>query len=53
MESLLQVLGGMLRLGVVALEASSGGAVPALYRFGLSFMILSGAAHGVLLYLLG
>jgi hypothetical protein len=52
-ESLLQDLSGMLRLGVVAMEAFRGGAAPALYRFGLSFMILSDTAHGVLLPLLG
>jgi hypothetical protein len=46
-------LGGVLRLAAVALEAFSRGATLALSRFGLSFMILSGTAHGVLLPLLG
>jgi hypothetical protein len=49
-ESLLEGLGSMLRLAAVALEAFSGSTAPALYRFGLSFMILSGTAHGVLLH---
>jgi hypothetical protein len=53
MESLLHDRGGMRRLGVVALAAFSGGAALARYRFGLSFMILSGTAHGVLRHLLG
>jgi hypothetical protein len=53
MEGLLQGLGGALRLAAVALEAFSGSTAPALYRFRLSFMILSGTAHGVLLPLLG
>jgi hypothetical protein len=52
-QSLFKGLDGMLRLGVVALEAFRSGAAPALYRFGLSFMILSGATHGVLLQLPG
>ena len=51
MESLLQGLGGLLRLAAVALEAFSGRM--ALSRFRLSFMILSGMAHGMLLHLLG
>jgi hypothetical protein len=53
MEGLLQDLSGVLRLAAVALEAFSGSMAPALYRFRLSFMILSGTAHGVLLPLLG
>ena len=53
MESLLQGLGGLLRLAAVALEAFSGRMAPALSRFRLSFMILSGMAHGMLLHLLG
>ena len=52
MESLLQGLSGLLRLAAVALETLSGSTAPALYRFRLSFMILSGTAHGVLLHLL-
>ena len=52
-EDLLQGLGGLLRLAAVALEAFSDSTTPALYRFRLSFMILSGTAHGVLLHLLG
>jgi hypothetical protein len=52
-EGLPQGLGGLLRLAAVALEAFSGSMAPALYRFRLSFMILSGTAHGVLLHLLG
>jgi hypothetical protein len=43
----------VLRLAAVALEPFSRGATLALSRFGLSFMILSGTAHGVLLPLLG
>jgi hypothetical protein len=39
------------RLAAVALEAFRSGATPALSRFGLSSMILSGAMHGVLLHL--
>jgi hypothetical protein len=46
-------LSGLLRLAAVALEALSGSMAPALYRFRLSFMILSGTAHGVFLHLLG
>jgi hypothetical protein len=53
MERLLQGLRGLLRLTAVALEAFSGCTAPALYRFRLSFMILSGTAHGMLLHLLG
>jgi len=53
LERLLQGLGGLLCLAAVALEAFSGSVTPALYRFRLSFMILSGTAHGVLLHLLG
>ena len=53
LHSLLQGLSGLLRLAAVALEAFSGSTAPALYRFRLSFMILSGMAHGVLLHLLG
>jgi hypothetical protein len=53
MESLLKGFGGLLRLAAVALEAFSGSMAPALYRFRLSFMILSGTTHGVLLHLLG
>ena len=52
-EGLLEGRGGMLRLAAVALEAFSGSVTPALSRFRLSFMILSGTAHGVLLHLLG
>ena len=52
MEGLFEGLDGMLRLDVITLEAFSGGMTPALYRFRLSFMILSGTAHGVLLHLL-
>ena len=52
-EGLLEGRGGLLRLAAVALEAFSGSTAPALYRFRLSFMILSGMAHGVLLHLLG
>jgi len=52
-QSLLKGLSGLLRLAEVALEAFSGRMAPALYRFRLSFMILSGMAHGVLLHLLG
>jgi hypothetical protein len=48
-KGFLEGLGGVLRLAAVALEAFSSGATPALSRFGLSFMILSGTAHGVLL----
>ena len=51
-KGLLEGLGGVLRLAAVALEAFGRGATPALSRFGLSFMILSGTAHGVLLPLL-
>ena len=52
-QGLLQDLGGLLRLAAVALEAFSSRTAPALDRFRLSFMILSGTAHGVLLHLLG
>jgi hypothetical protein len=52
-EGLVEGLSGPLRLSAVALEAFSGRTAPALYRFRLSFMILSGTAHGVLLPLLG
>ena len=48
-EGLLEGFGGLLRLVAVALEALSGSMTPALYRFRPLFMILSGAAHGVLL----
>jgi hypothetical protein len=40
-------------LAPVACKTLMGGKATALYRFGLSFMILSGSAHGVLLPLLG
>jgi hypothetical protein len=53
LQSLLKGLSGLLRLVAVALEALSGSMAPALYRFRLSFMILSGMTHGVLLHLLG
>jgi hypothetical protein len=53
LDGLVEGLGGVLRLAAVALEAFSSGAMLALSRFGLSFMILSGTAHGVLLHLLG
>jgi hypothetical protein len=53
LQSLLKGLSGLVRLVAVALEALSGSMTPALYRFRLSFMILSGTAHGVLLHLLG
>jgi hypothetical protein len=52
-DGLLEGFGGMLRLAAVALEAFSGSMTPVLYRFRLSFIILSGTAHGVLLHLLG
>jgi hypothetical protein len=52
-ERLLEGLGGVLCLAAVVLEAFSDSTAPALYRFRLSFMILSGTAHGVLLHLLG
>jgi hypothetical protein len=52
-EGLLESFGGVLRLAAVVLEAFGGSMAPALYRFRLSFMILSGTAHGVLLHLLG
>jgi hypothetical protein len=53
MERLLHGLRGLLCLTAVALEALSGSMAPAPYRFRLSFMILSGMTHGVLLHLLG
>jgi hypothetical protein len=53
LKGLLEGLGGVLGLATVALEAFSGRTAPALYRFRLSFMILSGTTHGVLLHLLG
>jgi len=53
LQSLLKGLSGLVRLVAVALEALSGSMTPALYRFHLSFMILSGMIHGVLLHLLG
>jgi hypothetical protein len=50
----------MLSLAAITCKAFSSGAAPALYRLGLAFMILSGAAgmlwpltHGVLLFLQG
>jgi hypothetical protein len=52
MEDLLQGFGDLLGLAAVALETFSGSMTPALDRFRLSFMILSGTAHGVLLPLL-
>jgi hypothetical protein len=52
-EGLFEGLDGTLRLDVITLEAFSDDTTPALYRFSLSFMILSGMAHGVLLHLLG
>jgi hypothetical protein len=52
MESLLQGLSGLLCLAAITCEAFSGRTAPALYRFHLSFMIMSGTAHGVLLHLL-
>jgi hypothetical protein len=42
-----------LRVASLLLEAFSGDTTPTLYRFSLSFMILSGTAHGVLLHLRG
>jgi hypothetical protein len=53
LQSLVKGLSGLLRLATVALEALSGSIAPALYRFRLSFMILSRTAHRVLLHLLG
>lgn len=53
MEGLFEGLDGTLCLDVITLEAYSGGTTPALYRFSLSFMILSGTVHGVLMHLLG
>jgi hypothetical protein len=52
-EGSFEGLDGTLRLDVITLEAFSGGTTPALYRFSLSCMILSGTAHGVLLHLRG
>ena len=52
LHSLLKGLSGLLRLAAVALEVFSSSMTPPLYRFRLSFMILSGTAHGVLLPLL-
>jgi hypothetical protein len=49
----LEGFGGLLRLTAVTLEAFRGSMTPALYRFRLLFMILSGTAHGGLLHLLG
>jgi hypothetical protein len=51
-EGLVEGCGGLLCLAAVALEAFSGSTAPALYRFRLSLMILSGTTHGVLLHLL-
>jgi hypothetical protein len=52
-EGLLEGLSGLLGLAAITCEAFSGRTAPALYRFRLSFMILSGTAHEVLLPLLG
>ena len=51
-KGLLQGFGDLLGLATVALEAFSGSTAPALSRFRLSCMLLSGTAHGVLLPLL-
>jgi hypothetical protein len=45
-EGLLKGFSSVLRLAAVTLEAFSGSTAPTLDRFRLSFMILSGTAHG-------
>jgi hypothetical protein len=51
-EGLLQDLGGLLRLSVVALEAFSGGTAAALSGFRLFFGLLCALGHGVFLDML-
>src|SRR5262249_1036129 len=58
LQGVVEGLSSMLGLAAITSEAFSSGAAPAMFRFGLSFMILSGAAgmhrplaHGMLLLL--